>query len=162
MNGNEYSVLVSKSSRFLRHHASPIQPAVPEDRIDEDTFGAWLMQFGQQLLVGFQRVAEAAPRARLLREEQLTIAGKQVDCYVIELPGAAPPNSTTTLWIDKGRYIVLQEDYLEGGQGRVTVHLLTKVARVNEPLPDGLFVFSPPAGAREVKTFEELRNGDKR
>lgn len=119
--------------------------------------------------------------ARILREEALEIGGQRVNCYVIEaefgldeaqaasakkLPmKEALTSIPMTFWVDKERPIILQSVFDGGGTlaeifkifGDGADFKMTStltVARVNEPLPDSLFVFTPPADAKQVEAFE--------
>jgi hypothetical protein len=40
-----------------------------------------------------------------------------------------------------------------GGATEITYLTTFAAAKLNEPLPDALFIFTPPDGAREVKQF---------
>lgn len=119
--------------------------------------------------------------ARILREEVLEVGGQSINCYVIEaefglgaskddvakaMPsGKAPESVKMTFWLDKERPIILQNVFDGGGtlaeifkifgdgaDFKITTRL--SVAKINETLPDSLFVFTPPADAKEVEKFE--------
>jgi hypothetical protein len=58
-------------------------------------------------------------------------------------------------WIDKSRFVVLRDDQ-KGAldptvEGSTTLWTTTKL---NEPIPDDLFVFKPPPGARLVPALQ--------
>jgi outer membrane lipoprotein-sorting protein len=83
------------------------------------------------LLFEYQLIASRAAKPALLRSENLSVGGRPIDCWVIEV-------SNRTYWIDKARYIVLQE--------QVSDHRLTTytLAEINGKAPDELFTLAPP------------------
>jgi outer membrane lipoprotein-sorting protein len=104
--------------------------------------------------------------ARILRQETVQLDGNGVDCYVVRIEydysreeaKAAP--AIRIYWIDKNRFIVLREDWesrdeveseVVSGSLNMKYSTIFKKARLNEPVPDQLFVFTPPAGAVEGK-----------
>jgi outer membrane lipoprotein-sorting protein len=101
--------------------------------------------------------------ARILREEPLTLQGSAVPCYVIEaewprnLPGGNQLVTRETFWIDKARYLVLKSSSstlptapdVPGGNTQ-RVMQVTRVAS-GDGVPDSLFQFTPPTGARLVE-----------
>lgn len=104
--------------------------------------------------------------ARLVREETLDTGERRVRCQVISADYDLPPGSrltasTTTVWIDPAAEIALRDSVrltsaadASGGQPQaVDVVTTFRVARVNEALPDSLFVFTPPPGAKLVDQF---------
>ncbi|MDR3701382.1 MAG: redoxin domain-containing protein [Candidatus Sulfopaludibacter sp.] len=100
--------------------------------------------------------------ARILREEPLTLQGSAVPCYVIEverprnLPGSNQLVTRETYWIDKARYLVLKSTSstlptapdVPGGTSQRGIQV-TRVAS-GDAVPDSLFQFTPPAGAKLV------------
>ncbi len=103
-------------------------------------------------------------QATILDEEDVEIEGTKIPCYVVQAEYAqskeeaeAPP-SIKTYWIDKGRFVVLRESLQYHVDSRTfgppadikLTSSLTKV-RLNEPVPDDLFVFTPPDGAKETE-----------
>lgn len=74
--------------------------------------------------------------ATLVREENVVVNGISPPCYLFETRNG-------TFWVDKRRYVILQADT---GQARI---VFTSV-KLNEPLPDDLFKFEPPTGAKRV------------
>jgi outer membrane lipoprotein-sorting protein len=89
----------------------------------------------------FRRAADLAPAARFLREESIHIKGAKIDCFVVTLidEGAA-----STWWIDKASYRVRRADREDES------NVFTEI-KLNEPLPDALFRFTPPPGARKIE-----------
>jgi outer membrane lipoprotein-sorting protein len=155
--GDEYSLYLPKSNQFFRHKASPIRPAVGDREITDDNLAAYLMQLGQKILVGYEQLATAGDRTALLREEHVAVAGDSIDCFVVELKDYPWENSTSTIWVDKKRHIILRDELISLNRAKETVTDLFKFAKINEPLSDELFAFSPPAGAQEVHTIHDLK-----
>jgi outer membrane lipoprotein-sorting protein len=123
------------------------------------------------LLPRYDNILDGLKRSKLLREESLGINGASITCYVIEAeydrPEAIPnaKESPRTFWIDKERLVVLREQYIvkipssEFGTGEQTHTVEFKVVKVNEALPETLFSFTPPEGAKEG---EELSSPSRR
>lgn len=110
----------------------------------------------------YQQLTEKAASARFLREETLSLEGKEIKCAVLEVefkgdPAAKPKQETPphTLWIDKERALVLQEMWDSKGdfmgvatQTRTTV--VYKSIHIGSPASAGLFSFTPPPNAKQV------------
>jgi TonB family protein len=114
------------------------------------------------LPAGYSRVADRLGVAKIIGEEELEIGGRRSDCFVIEAHyfAASTGNQSNTmtrkLWIDKSRNIVLREIQNTEAKmpwGRTLNSKMTyifTVASVGEPIPETLFTFAPPDGAKEV------------
>lgn len=111
----------------------------------------------------YWRITEGLKQAKVLREEVLEVAGKAVECFVVEAsyePMAESSNFEALpklFWIDKKRHIVLKDIssvVIKSPQPGAARHLkqTTKfsIARINEPVADDLFTFNVPEGAKEV------------
>jgi TonB family protein len=119
------------------------------------------------LLTGFSRLTERLGDAKIVGEETMEVGGRRSVCVVIEayyFPTSAGNQSSTMkrkLWIDKGRNIVLRQ--IQDTESRMlwgrnmntkTTYVFT-VARVDERIPESLFAFVPPEGAKEVAELRE-------
>src|SRR5262245_2246810 len=114
------------------------------------------------LLAGYSRVSDRLGVAKIIGEETLEIGGRRSDCFVIEAyyfaasTGSQTSTLTRKLWIDKSRNIVLREiQHTEAKMpwGRTinsNIAYNFTVATVGEPIPETLFTFVPPEGAKEV------------
>ncbi len=90
--------------------------------------------------------------AKILREEKI---GER-DCYVIEMHDETTPPEGALLWIDKIRLVILRgEQALNTAGVTQTTRADYTTAKIDEPLPDDLFRFKPPAGAKQVKAANE-------
>lgn len=136
---------------------------------DTDSSGFSPLGFGipVDFAVADEHIAEDVKEARLLREEPVIVEGSSIDCYVIEAlldsPAKAAVSGSRTFWIDKARHIVLRtifsiklEDSPFGGSMEVTATKTLAIAKLNEPLPDSLFIFTPPEKAKEVAEIRGL------
>jgi outer membrane lipoprotein-sorting protein len=88
-------------------------------------------------------IADVAGQATFVREEAMNFAGAKVTCYVV----VVPPQEhlpAQTWWIDKTNYHILRMDDDNSSVVFTSVKL-------NEPLSDELFKFTPPADARKVE-----------
>ena len=101
-------------------------------------------------------------------EQPVTIGGVAADCWVVRCDMTPPQalaadstaRATVTFWVDKARSLVLRDSTTVTMHNPATGAALAMdqvtgftLARVNEPLPDSLFVFTPPADAKLVQTF---------
>jgi outer membrane lipoprotein-sorting protein len=83
----------------------------------------------------------------LLRDERIESGGKMVDCWVVQYvrrPTNGTDAVTETWWVDKQRFLVLQM----GDKSPVPARFVWR--KVNQPLPEDTFRFTPPAGAKQV------------
>jgi len=114
------------------------------------------------LPLGLSRVIDQLREAKIIGKETLEMGGRRVDCLVIEANYAPASREnelntyTRKLWIDKSRNIVLRDiQYREfkkqlGRTDKSKVTYVFSVARVGEQVPETLFTFAPPEGAKEV------------
>jgi outer membrane lipoprotein-sorting protein/peroxiredoxin len=106
---------------------------------------------------------------RVTGEEVVEMGGERFECYVVEsklnkinLPGSMTlVDGVMKMWIDKKTKLSLKQTataVMLGGtlgaptQMDQTVTLLS--VKLNEPVADSLFQFTPPEGAKEVKEFQ--------
>jgi outer membrane lipoprotein-sorting protein len=94
--------------------------------------------------------AGAAGKMRLAGDETLHIGPEAVECYVIESKSRKPPS--TRLWIDKARYVLVQEE--TSAKGSALLRTSFSDVAVNQPLPDSLFVFTPADDAVLMQKME--------
>jgi TonB family protein len=124
---------------------------------------------GMQSLVdemaGIPDSSKLTSSAKVIRSEAREMDGQPHDCWVVESrvdklpgqPGAAMQDVVSTQWIDKTLGLALEtttSGKTQDGTGaamqikmKTTLHSL----KFDEDLPDSLFVFTPPAGAKETK-----------
>jgi len=106
--------------------------------------------------------------AKISGEEAVQVEGKPVDCYVVEaalnkitIPGGMTlTDGQQKVWIDKKTKLAVKmatDSVMSGGPLAAPIETSQRVEitsfQVNQPVPDSLFVFTPPAGAREVAEF---------
>jgi thiol-disulfide isomerase/thioredoxin len=113
--------------------------------------------------------------AKTLRDETIEIDGAPHDCWVVEsqpdhlvLPVPKTPQTQTlpqpkitgahfAFWIDKQLNLALRTDFTFtmqiAAQPPTSVHgsTIKKDLKIDQPISDSLFTFTPPAGAKEVK-----------
>jgi peroxiredoxin/outer membrane lipoprotein-sorting protein len=116
----------------------------------------------------YSGIAAGIKNARLLREETLTVNGRDTPCLVIEAeyaPGAAG-KLARRFWIELTRLVILREESEAemkgrpgGGPVRITQTVSFDRVQLGEPLPDLLFSFEPPASARLVASFDDASEG---
>jgi len=113
--------------------------SIPADELAADPEGsAHTPEATDEVMMGlYRRAADLADGAKLLREEAIDVAGVAVPCYVASV-------MDRTWWVDKKTNRVVRED--RGGSSTVFT-----LIRLGEPLPDSLFKFVPPPGARKVE-----------
>jgi thiol-disulfide isomerase/thioredoxin len=119
------------------------------------------------------------PGARTVRDEIIDAGGRKYECWLVEAkidrflmaqsPGMVLTDCSVSFWISKDRQIPMRT-YLSGkmqgspisGPVEVRQEMKTISLNVNADLPDDLFRFRAPAGAREVAEFDtpSLRRPD--
>lgn len=112
----------------------------------------------------------AISRARVTAREEITIDGASGLCWVVEIPfdrlpmpapaGAEVRDGRIQAWIDPNSSFVLRMEttgfmHLPGkpGGGEIKQSMTLRSMRVDTPVPDSAFEFTPPEGAREVSEF---------
>ena len=92
--------------------------------------------------------------AQLLREETIEVNGGRINCFVLEISEERGPDlfpQSWTWWVDKVRHLVYRADRKTvAPRGSDEATILFRNLRLNEPVADDLFVFTPPPGARKV------------
>jgi len=101
--------------------------------------------------------------AKIVNDEDLEFEGQKVRCWVIRAEYTYPNGSKSeslvrTYWIDKTRNVVLQERFErkpesvgpDSNLGDLESTSTVTGLKLNEPVPDRLFVFEPPEGAKEA------------
>src|SRR5262249_12992874 len=111
----------------------------------------------------YERMAEEVKEAKLLREDAITVGNRKIECYIIEVESVISgleESKRKTFWIDKARHIVMRSVVQSkaknpfGGAVDTTVTTNFTLAKIDEPVSEGLFAFIPPAEAKEVEKFE--------
>jgi thiol-disulfide isomerase/thioredoxin len=107
--------------------------------------------------------------AKISTEETLEVEGKKYDCYVLEarldkvsLPGSIEmAEGVQKLWIDKVSKLTLRQTMtatMQGGPLTAPAQMNQAVtvtsAKLDWPVPDGTFTFTPPEGAKLVAEFK--------
>ena len=101
-------------------------------------------------------IRQPMERAAIIREEQLQQADAKIACYVVRAEYRRSANEAKilpkvkTYWIDKDRYVVVRESWESRVESTTTktTTTLTRV-RLNQPVRDEIFKFTPPEGARQ-------------
>jgi len=131
-------------NQYIRKSTSlPLVDSEPPD-VTSDVF---VLQAETRFLTRYARLATAADHATLLRQE--------ADCYVIQLKAPLPGfRDDYTWWVDQKRFVVVREDTQPASTRWRPSSAVFSVASINEPLPAGIFQYTPPAGAKLVEKFE--------
>lgn len=124
---------------------------------------------GSGFLGEYTALVDRLKRLKYLREESLIVAGRTFRCDVIEVETFRPPASTAGIemtmkpsvyWVEKTRGVVLRDSstssmkspQMQTGMDVVMTKTF-KFVNINEAVPDSLFSFTPPEGAKEVEEF---------
>jgi outer membrane lipoprotein-sorting protein len=126
----------------------------------------------QQQLDAFARdfdgLSGRSANAKVVRSESLTVDGAPHDCWVVESrsekSGEGPMqfhDVVGTVWIDKELGIVLHQTMVGKmvapfGPGDMEMKSVKHSLKIDVPLDDALFHFTPPPGAQET---DDLRPG---
>jgi thiol-disulfide isomerase/thioredoxin len=112
------------------------------------------------LLATLQSLDRGVESVRALPDESVPYQGEDRLCHVLEVvhqpsPGVAAPKVPRRFWIDRQRGVVLRQSAAVTGEGAVEQRETVRYTRVllGRPLPDSLFAFRPPPGARRVEEF---------
>jgi len=113
-------------------------------------------------LMEYERLTEWLREAKSLPDEAVEVSGQKINCSVVEVEYGSPASAMTvlssrkTFWIDQVRHIILREIATSQARSPAGITLDTKqtitftTAKVDEPIPETLFAFTPPEGAREM------------
>jgi peroxiredoxin/outer membrane lipoprotein-sorting protein len=134
-------------------------------------FGLLAASIAKYISSRYEHIAKRVTWAKIVRTEEVEVEGKSIDCYVVEVAYEPSTESSDierkslpqTFWIDKARYIVLRDISIAKTDlpaFQIEQRSTLTVAKMNEPLPDNLFVFVPPEGAREVDQLNLLGAGN--
>ena len=119
----------------LNQYASYPASAIGSDLPDElETSGVDYVTMSR-----YRDAAKNAVSAEYLRDEEIEIGGAKVACYVVSVPDR---NTQYTWWIDKKNSHVVRED-------SDSISTVFTTIRLGEALPNELFKFEPPPGARK-------------
>jgi outer membrane lipoprotein-sorting protein len=145
---------VQGANQFTKKSTTiPLLDTEPPE-VSPETF-VW--QADAVFITRYAQMAKAADHAKLLRSETIAAGGGNADCYVFEIAAPLPGyRDTYTWWVDKKRYLVLREDTQPASSRRPSSSTVYTMATINEALPDDLFHFSPPPGAKQVDRFEPV------
>ena len=104
----------------------------------------------------YAEMAKAVDHAKFLRSETIGVGGGTVDCYVFEIEAPMPGyRDTYTLWVDKKRHLVVREDTKPASSRRPASSTIYTIASINEAIPEELFHFTPPPGAKLVDRLDQ-------
>jgi thiol-disulfide isomerase/thioredoxin len=158
-NGQQTWLYLAAANQYMR------QPAGNED--------ADLSRGGMAavLLLTLRTLDQGVESVNLLPEERLLFQGENRPCHVVEVvqeggaTGLAMPKASRRFWIDRDRFVVLKQVTAIGtGMGQRSVEQVetlryTRVA-LGQPLPDSLFSFRAPKGAKQVDQIVVPGSGD--
>jgi outer membrane lipoprotein-sorting protein len=128
---------LAKSNEYGSVPASALTSDAPGDSGDmrPEAFDEFVMS-------RYREADSLADGAKLLREEQTQLGNEKIGCYVVSVSGGKEEDASTW-WVDKTHYRILRE---ESAESKVVFTMI----KLNQPLPDDLFKFTPPPGARKV------------
>ncbi len=114
----------------------------------------------------YKTADERILNARVLRTEKIGLQQGEVECDVVEVDYNTPPGMREgsiqrTFWIARDSGLIVRERSIAGmlqpGQANQRVQVNQEVdfqmAAVNGGFDDGVFVFAPPPGARQVESL---------
>jgi len=122
-------------------------------------------------MMGMQNVpdiSKVTTTSKTLRDETVEMDGQKHDCWVVEtkvgnmeIPqagGAKVSDMVMTTWLDKKLGIDLQmaismKMEVAGNSIGMNQKMVKKNLKLDEPMPDSLFAFTPPAGATETENL---------
>ena len=143
--------------------------------------GGGAMFGGAYAPLQYRSAMSGVKEAKILRSERLRVNDADVDCWVVALEDEPMSNEGSaaaeaagvkvsdfsrnkTLWVDKTRYLVYQEDStakmtMPNASTPTNMKQTSKVESVtiNEPVSPDVFTFTPPAGAKEMVQSQSMR-----
>jgi outer membrane lipoprotein-sorting protein len=135
----------SKNTYMAVKPGAAANDALDEQKLKDEDVVAYALQMAS--LAMQQLLPSERASAKILREEKI---GER-DCYVIEMHDETTPPEGALLWVDKSRLVILRgEQALNTGGVTQTTRADYTTAKVDEPLPEDLFTFKPPPGAKQV------------
>jgi thiol-disulfide isomerase/thioredoxin len=114
---------------------------------------------------GMPDLDKIKPKSTVLREETIEVDGQKHDCWVIEsrvdtvampaMPGASMKDMLTTTWMDKKlgidlKNVVSVKMEMGGHQSDMHMQIVKSSLKIDEPVDEALFRFTPPADAKQV------------
>lgn len=106
------------------------------------------------LVERFRELPEEGSSAIVEKEDRLPIGPDAVRCYFVKIQ--RQDGFVDELWVDKDRYIVWKSKHVAPviGKGSLpTITLTLSEAKLNAKLQESTFQFTPPAGAKRVRSF---------
>jgi outer membrane lipoprotein-sorting protein/peroxiredoxin len=112
--------------------------------------------------------------AKIVGEEMMEVEGKKIDCYVVEakldkisLPGSIEmSDGVQKVWVDKVTKLSLKQTMTATVQGGAVAEpaqmnqVSTVVSqKLDLPVPDSSFTFTPPEGSKQVTEFQSAMKG---
>jgi outer membrane lipoprotein-sorting protein len=89
--------------------------------------------------------------AKFLREETVEVGGAKIDSYVLQVTRLLRETAVNTWWIDKKRYIVVRDDVVRNPlNADIRGRTVWDPTKLNEPIPDDVFSFTPPTDAQRA------------
>lgn len=116
-----------------------------------------------------ESLLENIKSAQVLRDETVQVGAAPVSCTVIQAEYAPPPLAkgidtvTRTYWVDKQRHVLVQEHAVTRGklfasapfeEAESTYRVRYTKIILDEPLPDSLFTYTPPATFQHVSSLK--------
>lgn len=177
------ATIVSDGATEWRFHASdglytakPVSGAKPKGGtvIVEDEY---VLMEARNIRKRIARLARTLNSARLLKNENINVAGRKIECRVLRFDQndlktrrEVGASEEQTLWIDKDRNVILKS--VE--KSRVSVRrrngtsfpmhvertVTYPVIELDQDTPSSLFAFTPPQGARLVAEFADPMRWD--
>ncbi|MBI5710965.1 MAG: TlpA family protein disulfide reductase [Candidatus Eisenbacteria bacterium] len=154
--GRKTAIWTAQSNQYTRRAALP----APQDSV-----GSAAPQGSP--LARYFRPTMGLRSAEMVGEQAFGVGDAKVPCWVVRAeylpPGAmafdTTARATTTLWIDQSRSVVLRDStnmsMQGGGRSMEMVQISAfSLSLTDQALPDSLFAFTPPAGAKEVEDFQ--------
>jgi peroxiredoxin/outer membrane lipoprotein-sorting protein len=113
------------------------------------------------ILNSYRGVLAGAESVSVLRTETLHEGGRSSVCDVVRARYATPSADQVmirTYWIERARALVLRQEtslHTQGDEGAIdrAETMSFRKTSVDQPIPDSVFTFRPPAGAKKVDQF---------
>ncbi|HLJ88331.1 MAG TPA: TlpA disulfide reductase family protein [Candidatus Angelobacter sp.] len=139
-------------------HQYTKKPVVPADEALAAKSNQESGMLPTNYMARYRELADDAASVHTVREEDFSIQDKVAHCSVVEVTfkPELKMDSPHRLWIDHATSLVFKEEWDEdrnfmGTAIKTHTSITYPFIRINQPVDESLFAFTPPAGSREVE-----------
>ena len=167
----------TKWTYHVEAHMYTTSAAAGNDVGTKRVFAQEEMEIGvaKALVAEIRTLPSLLKSAKLLPDETIELNGRKIECFVVSFKNSdleknrSSGGMEVTIWIDKSANVVLKNDrksdtytILPGSSAHIPMvseeTITYPVTVLDKEEPDSTFVFTPPADAKLVASFPEIRS----